>query len=152
MYQKILVPLDGSELSECSLAHVKAIASGCHVPEVILLRVHEPLPQDGMMYAQLGDGWQDNFRKSRHSGAQQYLDNIAAELSKSGMSVSSEIVEGTAAEAILDFAKKNNVDLIMMSTHGRSGVARWALGSVADRVVRHAMVPVLVIASPSCRA
>jgi nucleotide-binding universal stress UspA family protein len=151
MYKKILVPLDGSELAACTLAHVKAIAAGCNVPEVILLRVHEPLPLDGMMYAQLGDGWQDNFLKNRHDGAQQYLNNIATELEKSGINVSSKVMDGAVADTILDFAKKNNVDLIIISTHGRSGVVRWAIGSVADRVVRHATVPVLVVASPSCR-
>jgi nucleotide-binding universal stress UspA family protein len=151
VYKKILVPLDGSELAECSLAHVKAIAAGCNVPEVILLSVHEPLPQDGMGYSQLGDGWQDNFRKSRHDGAQKYLKNIAAELEKTGINITSKIVDGFVADTILDFAKKNNVDLIIMSTHGRSGVVRWAIGSIADRVVRHATVPVLAVASPSCR-
>ena len=152
MYKKILVPLDGSDLAECALAHVKAIASGCYVPEVVLLGVHEPLPTDGIMYAQLGDGWQDEFRKKRHSGTKQYLDNVAADLRNSGINVFTEVVEGTPAEAILDYAKKKNVDLIIMSTHGRSGVVRWAMGSVTDKVMRHAVVPVLAVASPSCRA
>ena len=151
MYKKILVPLDGSELAECSLSHVKAIATGCSVPEVVLLRVVEPLPGEGMIAAELGEEWQNNANKNMLGTAKTYLEKISDDLKRAGISVSTAIIEGFAADEILDFAKKNNVDLIIMSTHGRSGVARWAFGSVADRVVRHAAVPVMAIASPACR-
>ena len=56
-----------------------------------------------------------------------------------------DVVEGNAADAIVDYAGKNDIDLIIMATHGRSGIGRWALGSVADRVVRHANAPVLLV-------
>lgn len=61
------------------------------------------------------------------------------------------IERGKPTEAILDYAKANNVDLIVMSTHGRSGVSKFMLGSVADRVVRHAVQPVLLVTPPGCR-
>ena len=151
MYKKILVPLDGSELAECSLSHVKAIATGCSVPDVVLLRVVEPLPGEGMIAAELGEEWQKNADKNMHDTARKYLENISSELKRAGVNVSSVIIDGLAADDILDFAKKNNVDLIIMSTHGRSGPARWAFGSVADRVIRHAVVRVMAVASPACR-
>ena len=68
-----------------------------------------------------------------------------------GISARGEVVTGKAADAILDYAEKNNVDLIIMSTHGRSGISRWAFGSVADRVVRHSIAPVLLVAPAGCR-
>jgi nucleotide-binding universal stress UspA family protein len=61
-------------------------------------------------------------------------------------------VKGSAAEEILKYSQDNDVDLIIMSTHGRSGVSRWAMGSVADRVVRTSVAPVLLTTPKECRA
>ena len=145
MYQKILVPLDGSELSECSLAHARAVAIGCHVPDLVLLRVVEPLSAviatgDTEGYIPPGD-WQEGLRVE----AEGYIAKVAATLKKEGIAARGAVVSGRAADEIIDYAGKNQVDLIIMSTHGRAGVSRWVLGSVADRVVRHSPVPVLVV-------
>jgi nucleotide-binding universal stress UspA family protein len=151
MYKKILAPLDTSEIAECALSHVKAIAGSCQVPEVILLSVIEPMLQINQLRAELGEDWVRNAIKGQRAFTEDYLKKKAAVLKKDGISVSIVIAEGVAADEILDYSRKNNVDLIIMSSHGRSGPARWALGSVADRVVRHATVPVLTAAAPACR-
>ena len=150
MYKKILVPLDGSEFSECALGHVRAIAKGCQVPEVVLLRVLEPVPN--VVYAYVID---DNLRKNIEKNAQtefkDYLSKTADSLKRDGIVASIVVVSGQPADAILDYTKKNAVDLIIMSTHGRAGLSRWTLGSVADRVVRHSAAPVLTVSPAGCR-
>jgi len=150
MYKKILVPLDGSEFSECSLEHVRVIATGCKVPKVVLLRVLEPVPKD---YRTIGisEGMLHDADKKLMTEAEAYLTGIARNLKKECISTETTVVQGTAAEEILDYATKNKVDLIVMSTHGRSGVSRWTLGSVADRVLRHSSIPVLTASPSGCR-
>lgn len=151
MYQKILAPLDGSELSECSLQHVKTIATGCQVPEVVLLRVVEPIPaQDVAAYTEGGIDTAIILREAR-AGAQEYISKLADDLNKAGLTVRGVVAIGSPADEIMDYATENKVDLIIMSTHGRSGVTRWFMGSVADKVIRHSTVPVLVVSPAGCR-
>ncbi len=149
MYSKILVPLDGSELSECSLPHVKAIARGCNVPEVILLRVIEPIFNQEAV-SDLKSGRDVVAEAERQNGlkVQAYLDALRDKLAADGISARTMTEEGRAADRIVDLADKEKVDLIIMSTHGRSGVTRWLLGSVAEKVLRHSRIPVLTV-SPS---
>jgi nucleotide-binding universal stress UspA family protein len=82
----------------------------------------------------------------------EHLSKLADKMNKSGMVVSRVVLEGNPAETILDYAEKNGVDLIIMATHGRTGIPRFALGSVADKVVRSSSVPVRVVAPAGCRA
>jgi nucleotide-binding universal stress UspA family protein len=152
MYTKILVPLDGSELSECTLEHVKKVASVGSSSEVILLRVVEPIStNDAAAWSQSGYTITDVQNKNKTS-AQEYLSQAATQLINQGISARTEVIEGRATESILDYAENNKVELIVMSTHGRSGISRWTFGSVADRVVRHSPIPVLVISPPGCRS
>lgn len=151
MYKKILAPLDGSELGDCALAHVRAIASGCQVPEVVLFGVVEPI-YSSQIASELGQNWLRDAARGMRAANEDYLAKAAAKLQKEGINARTVVTEGTAADEILKYASKNKVDLIIMSSHGRSGPTRWAFGSVADRVVRHATVPVLVAAAPACRA
>lgn len=150
MYKKILAPLDGSELSECGLSHVKAIAGGCSVPEVVLLMVYEPLPRS-QLAAYTPSDFFEKAAKDAHDYAVEYMGKKASELKASGINVVIATDEGNPAEQILEYAKQKGVDLIIMSTHGRSGVARWAMGSVADKVIRHSTVPVLTVVPGACR-
>lgn len=150
MYQKILVPLDGSKFSECSLEHVKAIANGCRVPKVVLLRIVEPVHHD-YRTGFVSEDMLRNAHKKLTTAANNYLTKVADNLKKEVMAVDTVTSEGAPAEKILDYTNKNKVDLIIMSTHGRSGVSRWAIGSVADRVLRHPIAPVLVISPEGCR-
>lgn len=146
MYKKILVPLDGSDLAECSLGHVTAIATGCHVPEVILLKVIEEPVLPYVEAAFLHD-----TREKFEAEAKEYLSGVADKLKKDGVAADIAIIHGAAAHDILEYAKDNGVDLIILSTHGLSGAFRWVFGSVADRVVRHSPVPVLTVSPKGCR-
>jgi nucleotide-binding universal stress UspA family protein len=152
MYNKVLVPLDGSQFAQCALDHVRAIGLGCKVPEIVLFRVVEPVtsyematqaPAKGSEIAQAGN--------SHESEAQDYVSSMAKRLSEEGMSVKGEVGHGKADETIIEYAEKNHFDLIVMSSHGRSGITRWAMGSVSDRVIRNSRVPVLLVPTPGCR-
>ncbi|MFC1846114.1 universal stress protein [Chloroflexota bacterium] len=152
MYKKILAPVDGSELSEYGLEHVKAIATGCNVPEVVLLRVIEPIPSSGEIASFAGEEWLLNAEKNAMGGSEGYLDKVKARLTSEGINVQTVVIKGNAADEIVDYAKKNNVDLIVMGSHGSSGIVRWALGSVTDKVVRHSTAPVLVAVHHTSRS
>ena len=147
MYKKILVPLDMSELAECALAHVRAIAVGCEVQQVVLLTAVEPLHE----LPQINDDWLHKVEAAAQALAEDYLTKVADSLRSEGIAVQTVICQGRASDEILDYASKNEVDLLIMSTHGRSGVSRWVLGSVADKVLRHSPVPVLTASPPACR-
>ena len=153
MYNRILVPLDGSELAECSLEHVKEVAVGCHVPEVVLLAIVEPA-NDSLPWSWggvAGAQTQADRDKSEEKSATDYLKKIADRLSKEGMNIITCVQAGRAADAILDYANQNGVDLIIMATHGRGGETRWDFGKVADRVIRTSSVPVLMASPKGCR-
>jgi len=161
MYNRILAPLDGSKMSECSLSHIKEIGTGCHVAEVVLLTVLESVTASFFWAASMAQvdavvAENDKNRQQMRQKAEAYLNGISESLRLAGLSAQSVIIEEhenlKAADIILDYAQNNNIDLIVMSTHGRSGIARWSFGSVADRVVRHATVPVLTVAPEGCRA
>ena len=142
MYKKVLVPLDGSEVSEAILEHVEAIASGCRVPQVILLRVRQPLDADvkGMLDAHIAWDLEDTYEDE----ARKYLNKIAGKLVKKGLAVKTEVLAGNPAEKIIEYVKANGIDLVIMSTHGRLGVSRLVFGSVAEKVIRQSDVPVLI--------
>jgi len=160
MYKSILVPLDGSKLAECSLQHVAAIAQGCHVPEVTLLAVIEQPQQSFSSEDGSKSQVEEMFRQQEQTqsksleNANKYLVKASAKLSKDNIKARIDVVQAPrgkgVAEVILEYAK-NATDLIIMSTHGRSGITRWAMGSVADKVIRHSVVPVLIVASTGCR-
>jgi len=150
MYKNILAPLDGSEFSECSLKHVTAVAKGCAVPGVVLLRIIEPLNKY-MAYAGISQEALGEMRRKLQTETKRYMAKTADKLKKKGINAKTVIIEGMPSDEILNYADKNQIDLIIMSTHGNSGLTRWAFGSVADKVIRHSPVPVLAIAPPGCR-
>lgn len=127
MYERILVPLDGSELAEGALPYAEGIATKLH-SQVILLTVSAP-----------GDYLQRPLRA--------YLEKKAGELLSSGVEASPVVVEGDAANEILNHAEENRVGLIIISTHGRSGISRWALGNIANKVLQASHIPTLLIKS-----
>jgi nucleotide-binding universal stress UspA family protein len=150
MYQKIMVPLDGSDLAECVLPHAEAIAMGCEVKNVTFVRAVEPLQIPS------GAGWvfspeeRQRIESSHRSDAQGYLNQLVGRLKYDGVDIQTQVITGKAAESLADYAEKNDVDLIAIATHGRSGVSRWVWGSVADRILRSACVPVLMVRAPGC--
>ena len=149
MYQKILVPLDGSELAECVLSHVEVLARGCQAKSVVFIRVVEPIRQTGGEYMMDSDQLK-KFESENRLAAGEYLKKISAKVSLGGAVVKTEVVSGRPAEILADYATKNQVDLIVIATHGRSGVSRWVWGSVADRILRSACVPVMMVRAPGC--
>jgi nucleotide-binding universal stress UspA family protein len=140
MFNKILIPLDGSALAEAILPEAEALAKDFGA-EIILLCAHTP-----QMFPYLTDNpyaLADITRYEMES-SRRYLDDVAARVRTKGVSVKTLLGEGRAADVILDTAEAVKADLIAMTTHGRSGVGRWLLGSVADAVVHAANVPVLL--------
>jgi nucleotide-binding universal stress UspA family protein len=148
-YHKIMVTLDGSAFAAQALSHARSLAEK-YAAELILFQVvteveqsrleglaldlsgiHEPTPDTGRTRATL------ETLKS--------LQNQASQLSEQGIRVTPVVQTGSAAESIIDYASAEGVDLIVMSTHGRSGVQRWVYGSVADKVLRGATCPVLLV-------
>lgn len=85
-----------------------------------------------------------------YNEADKYLDRIQRNLIKKGLNVETSVLIGNPAEAIVGYAANNGVDLIIMASHGRSGVSRWASGSVTDKVFRSSCVPVLMVRAPGC--
>ena len=142
MYKKILVPLDGSALSEAVLDHVAAVATSCQVPEVVLLRVTRPLDEN--IWEPIDTKVAPNLEKTYRIKATAYLEKIAVGLRAKGIDVKVEVLTGNPAEEIIKYSQRMGIDLIVMSTHGRSGFSRWVFGSVADKVIRHTEVPVLI--------
>jgi nucleotide-binding universal stress UspA family protein len=148
MYSRILVTLDGSEYAECIIQHVKAIVAGCHVPQVDLLTVVEPLTSQ--IY-EVPQSWKDTVEKQGLDWAKQYLARVVDELAKDGIKASGVVIQGSPADAILDYVNKNKIDLVMMSSHGRTGASRFAFGSVADKYIRESPVPVFISTPAGCR-
>ncbi len=151
MYRKVMVPVDGSGLAECVLPHVEAITKGCGVEEVIFVRVVEPFELTsvrGNPYFSEEQVKQIDARSEE--AAKEYMDNLVSGLDYGKVNIRAEVLTGKAAENLVDYAKKNGVDLIVTATHGRSGVSRWVMGSVTDRVVRSSSVPVLTVRAPGC--
>ncbi len=140
MYKKILVPLDGSELSEMALMHAHALAKAVGAQVVLLSVVVFPTrdfdvtpPMEQAVSAEV------------LAETKRYLENHAGNLRRTGVTVTTAAESGRVADTIIDFTEANQIDLIVMSTHGRTGAARWIIGSVADRVVHGAHVPVLLV-------
>ena len=153
MYEKILVPLDGSKLAESVLPHVETIARGCNVVEIVLLRVCDT-PSILADYPE-GDSrnWDKHVARMTTNAEQQcniYLGDLEKQLKDKGFNVRIESRLGKPAEEIVDYAAKNGIDLIIMASHGRSGISRWAYGSEADKVLRSSCVPVLLVKVPGC--
>jgi len=153
MYKKILVPLDGSKLAECALLHVEEIAKGCGTEEVILVSVTERVQG----YRVFDDPSQLQGQRlileavgKKQEQAQRYLVRIAKKFTAKGIKVNTEVLLGNPAEEIVIYAKHSECDMIVMSSHGRSGVSRWTHGSVADKVFRGSPVPVLMVRAPGC--
>jgi nucleotide-binding universal stress UspA family protein len=148
MFDKILVPLDGSKVAECSLPYVEALVKGQNVKEVILFRVCEKPEIPADYPSNMPESWEKHVDHIIKGGQQQcslYLGGVDKKLRDAGIKVKVESCLGNVAEEIVNYAEKNQVNLIVMASHGRSGVSRWALGSVAEKVFRSTSIPVLMI-------
>jgi nucleotide-binding universal stress UspA family protein len=143
MYEKILVPLDGSELAEKAIPYAKEL-SGRLGSKITLLYISE-----------LAD-FEDEYRHVHQFYIQQMAENIQEDITRKWgknltmeLKVSPEIRVGKPADEIINFAEEEKIGLIAMSTHGRTGMGRWAIGSVAYKVVKAASQPVYLIRAKS---
>ena len=175
MYEKILVPLDGSKLAESVLPYVEEVAQRCDTKEVVLVSVTERIkgmqavagrghfeaPMAETPISSMDQAWESATERVREvpvgvgkmqRQADRYLNRIAKRLQAKGIKVSTEVLLGDPAEEIVIYAKLKPIDLIAMSSHGRSGISRWTHGSVADRVFRSVNVPVLMVRAPGSKA
>ena len=142
MYERILVPLDGSALAETVLPHAEALAKK-YESTIILLRV-TPILQSATVASSPPDD-PKLVHRTEEQAARAYLGEVENRLREHGCPVEVRLPEGNAAEEILSHAASSGVGLIAMATHGRSGLQRVLLGSVADEVVKKASCPVLLV-------
>jgi nucleotide-binding universal stress UspA family protein len=144
MFRKLLVPLDRSPLAEQAVGQAAAIARASHA-EMDLVLVHQPLP-----FAGFND---EPWNAEQLNDEEKYLQWIAGELA-SGASVTAThaVVRGEAVDSICQRAWDVDADLIVMTSHGRTGMSRAWLGSVADGVLRHSAIPVLMLRSVETKA
>ena len=146
----ILVPLDGSELAESVLPHVEALAKqgGAELVDVVLLRVCEPPVISADYPPTMPLSWEEHVGQETAKHKQtcgHYLAKVEKRLTDAGLTVRSEVLVGKPADAIADYASRNPFNLIVMSTHGRSGLSRWAYGSVAEKVLLGVCCPLFLV-------
>jgi nucleotide-binding universal stress UspA family protein len=169
MFAKVLVPLDGSDLAEAVLPYVEAICSRCEPTEIVLFQVLPPpsgrsgfvarptredfptarvpeSPSD--LTAARHPIYRDQVLAAARAEVETALARASRRLCDSGRLVSVEMAFGRPAEEIVDYAERAGVELIVMSTHGRSGLSRWIMGSVADKVLHGTHLPILLVRPP----
>lgn len=149
MYSKILVPLDGSQIAECVIPHITTIARSTSAL-VELISVVEPvdIPTRGKIALSEDDLKAINSEAKKE--AHDYLSNIAQRLDRDGVKARLVIMTGKPAESLVDYIDSNDIDLVIMATHGRSGLTKWFFGSIAEKIMRAVEIPVLLVKSTSC--
>lgn len=144
MYRRIVVPLDGSELAEQALPEAEQLARLIEAP-MHLIRVVDPtqLPWYGMFAANMDYATVQGVLGDGTKQADSYLSAIAQQTEERGLAVDHEVRQGRSSRELVASVKVG--DLIVMASHGRGGITRWLLGSVAEDLLRHAPVPVLLV-------
>ena len=152
MNEKILVPLDGSKVGESALPYVEDLVSKM-LPdskvEITLIQVVSSLTHyvvGGETSAIVAYTEEEINQMKKQAAA--YLEKAGQTLKGKGVKTAIQVVAGDAADEIIKAADEMNADIIAMSTHGRSGLSRWAFGSVTDKVLRGGHHPVLVVRAP----
>ncbi|NTU81996.1 MAG: universal stress protein [Chloroflexales bacterium] len=141
----VLIPLDGSALAETIVPHAIALGQPTHATYTLLQVIELPVTDYGFGAAPLAGIDVNTWMQE----AQQQLEHVATDMRAAGLQVTTEVRFGWPALSILDYARDCAVDVIALATHGRSGAERLFLGSVADKVVRSAAVPVLLYRPPT---
>ena len=141
MIKKILIPLDGSRLAENAIPYAEEIATKFKA-QLVLIQVLQPR----LMMPEYEPGFYDEAIKIEHDTAKIYLHGLKDRIGYFHIPVETAVLDGgTVAGTIIDHAKEAGIDLIVMNTHGRSGIDRWFYGSVADKVLQQAHCPVLLV-------
>jgi len=149
MYHKIMVPLDGSQVAECVIPHIETIAGKSGI-RVELVSVIEPLEIPTRGKIAISDDEIKQIYAEDKKEAAKYLDQVAARLAQAGIKADTVILSGKPADSLVRYAVDNKVDLIIMATHGRSGISKIFWGSVAEKILRATAIPVLLIKTTSC--
>ncbi len=178
MYNKVLVPLDGSNLAEVALTHVEEIARGCQVGEIHIISVTEamrgrvtqaealeqvtpdennypPLQKVDIQPGTIGGPIypSETYREFSQPltlgrmarTAEEYLEKVAQDLEEKGFKTHFQVLAGRPAEEIIKYAESEKIDLIVIGSRGHSGFGRWDMGNIAEKVIRAAKAPVLLV-------
>ncbi len=144
LINRILIPLDGSDFSKQALPVAEAVATKLKVPIIVFQMVQSSYPYvssdfvSKIDYSKLGQGEEQMVREEMAA--------LAQKLTANGLVAVAEVSSGTdAANEIIQTTKDSDIDLIVMSSHGRSGLGRWLLGSVAEKVLRYGETPLLLV-------
>ena len=154
MYERIVVPLDGSKVGEAALSYVEDIVSKLSPEvktEVILLQVLAPASVSTVSgrTPEVAPYTVQELAKTEEK-AMEYLNQIGEALRSKGVTVTAKVAVGDASDQIVKVAEEVDANLITMSTHGRSGFSRWAFGSVTDRVLRkEGRIPIAMVRAPT---
>jgi nucleotide-binding universal stress UspA family protein len=151
MYRKVLVPLDGSKLAECALDEAKKMVKDGFAAELFLLSVVKIDAPYVELYGAHFDI--EAMIEAFSDSATKYLAEVEARLGAEGIRVKTEVVkDNRVAPAITDFAQKNGMEMIVIATHGYTGMKKLMLGSVALSVLHDSHIPVLLIRPEACRS
>ncbi len=143
MFKRILIPLDGSTRAESAIPVAARIARASKGTIVLLQVVNSP--REYGVYLTQSSVWTEKDMEAEKAKATEYLTSIAQSEQMEGIGTKIEVISGPIAPTLLSYAEPSRADLIVMSSHGYTGFKRWVLGSVADKVIRHAQVPALVL-------
>jgi nucleotide-binding universal stress UspA family protein len=149
-YQKIIVPLDGSRLAECVLPHAEALALTCRVKTLELVCVVNPVEVHIRPFVPFDESQEKEMNLAASREAEEYLNSIKTALAVKGITVTTRLLSGTTANTLADYITQSGADMVIISTHGRSGPSRWAWGSIADRLLHATCTPVMMVRAPGC--
>ena len=153
-FNRILVPVDGSPSSESTFPHVVALTKNTN-KEILLLHICEPPVVPSYGSRPINPTWKkyrDNMWGEMEKLSASYLKKTMTALNKKGIKVKSRVIKAQSAEVaktIIQTSKEENIDLVIIATQGRTGVGRWVLGSVANRIVEESSTPILLIRPPT---
>ena len=139
MFKRILLPMDRSSVAECVLPHAVAVARAFE-SQVTLVHVMDPAQQANWHRAVDPLAWQ--IRKAE---AESYLGNLVLRLQKTGLRTEKQILDGSAAERIVELSRKTDAPLIMISSHGQSGLSGWNVSSVVLKVILRACTSIMIV-------
>lgn len=144
MFQRILVPLDGSELARRALPVAVELARQNNSTLVLAQAIHVSYGALPEAYIATPDLY-NQIHDQAQADAETELKAAAGQATEAGVAVETVILEGDPASELVDYEDEGKIDLIVMSTHGRTGLARFVYGSVAERVLRHGSRPILLL-------
>jgi len=150
MFKKIMVPLDGSELAECVIPYLEDFIDQGRVESIAFVRVVKRVIttasfDDDITYIHVD--W-SKMESEKKSSAENYLKKVVSRLKQNGVKFKTEVLVGRIGDSLIDYIKANDFDLIVIASHGRSGLRRWVRGSVADKILSGSHIPVLMVRAP----